>query len=52
MRMKLRLALWLGNRLPFRWAPRWLNNRLASWMWHVPGFDEYELGAPERDPTP
>src|SRR5438067_935659 len=27
MSLKLRIALWLGNRLPFRWAPRWLNNR-------------------------
>jgi hypothetical protein len=42
MSLKLRIALWLGDRLPFDWAPTWLNNRLASWMWRVPGFDEYK----------
>jgi hypothetical protein len=44
MRRRLRVALWLGDRLPFRWAPRCLNNRLARWMWATPDFDEYELG--------
>ena len=40
--MKWRVALWLGAHLPFEWAPRWANNRLASWMWrqyqHQEGF--------------
>ena len=27
------MAEWILDRLPFRWAPIWLNNRLARWAW-------------------
>jgi hypothetical protein len=53
MRLRLRVALWLGWRLPFRWAPYWLNGALARWMWRTPGFNDYELGAfpqPTQEP--
>lgn len=36
---RLEIAEWLGHRLPFAWAPRWLNHKLARWMWSTPGFD-------------
>lgn len=37
--MRLRIAKWLGRHLPFEWAPDWVSNRLADWMWRTPGFD-------------
>ena len=37
--MKLAIANWLGARLPFRFAPAWLNYALARWVWGVPGFN-------------
>jgi hypothetical protein len=37
--VRLKVALWLAARLPLKWVPIWLNNRLADFMWATPGFD-------------
>lgn len=44
MKARLRIALWLGDHLPFERVPAWTNNTLARWMWRQPGFDG-RLGA-------
>ena len=44
--MRLRIAEWLGHHLPFAWAPRWVNNVVAAWMWATPGFDVPQINLP------
>lgn len=37
--VRLALAHWLGERLPFVYLPDWANGILARFMWSTPGFD-------------
>lgn len=44
---RLIVAWWLGDHLPLRWLPRFVNNRLARFMWDTLGFD-YDPSADAR----